>query len=137
LAIPYGFPGFAGAPYLGYPDDAGTSDGSQGQDNAAGPYDAPVAPPAEQDQPLPPGSYRPAYGGVAQGSPALEQDEVTLVFKDGRPTEQIHNFVLTSTTLYVGDRLRRSIPTDQLDLEATAKVNRDAGVEFLLPTVLK
>jgi hypothetical protein len=64
--------------------------------------------------------------------PASEE-AVTLIFKDGRPPEQIHNYVLTRTTLYVGDQHRRAIPTDQLDLVATAKVNQDAGVEFQLP----
>jgi hypothetical protein len=69
----------------------------------------------------------------AQAAPSTE-DGVTLVFKDGRPPEQIHNYVLTPTTIYVGDQRRRDIPIDQLDLEATAKANRDAGVDFQLPT---
>ena len=58
---------------------------------------------------------------------------VTLIFKDGRPPKQIHNYILTRDMLYVGDRYPSQIPVDQLDLEATAKVNRDAGVEFRLP----
>ena len=43
---------------------------------------------------------------------------VTLVFKDGRPSEQIHNYLLTRTTLYVQDQHRRDIALDQLDLSA-------------------
>jgi hypothetical protein len=63
--------------------------------------------------------------------PASEE-AVTLIFKDGRPPEQIHNYLLTRSTLYVGDP-HRAIPTDQLDLDATAKVNQAAGVDFQLP----
>ncbi len=63
----------------------------------------------------------------------LSEDAVTLIFKDGRPPEQIHNYVLTRTTLFVGDQRRRAIPTDQLDLVATARVNQEAGVDFQLP----
>ena len=58
---------------------------------------------------------------------------MTLVFKDGRPSEQIHNYMLTRTMLYVqGDRLREIAVAD-LDLPATEKVNREAGVDFRLP----
>ena len=58
---------------------------------------------------------------------------MTLIFKDGRPTLQIHNYMLTRTTLYVQDQHLREIPVDQLDLVAMAKVNQDAGVDFQLP----
>jgi hypothetical protein len=82
--------------------------------------------------PYPPASEQ------AQPSPVPESAEaVTLVFKDGRPPEQIHNYILTRTTLYVRDEHRRDIPTDQLDLAATAKVNQAAGVAFQLPGTLR
>jgi hypothetical protein len=64
---------------------------------------------------------------------AAEVPATTLVFKDGRPNQQIHNYMLTSTTLSILDRNRREIPVDQIDLAATAKANRAAGVEFSLP----
>jgi hypothetical protein len=73
---------------------------------------------------------------TVQPHPASEpssEEEVTLVFKDGRPPVQVHDYVLTRNTLYVWDRRQVVIPTDQLDLVATAKVNRDAGVDFRLP----
>ncbi len=77
------------------------------------------------------------YFGSAQGPSAVQvpqnEDAVTLVFRDGRPSEQIHNYALTRTTLYVLDEHRRDISVDELDLDATAKVNRDAGVDFQLP----
>jgi hypothetical protein len=62
---------------------------------------------------------------------------VTLIFKDGRPPEQIHNYLLTRTILYVDDTNHQVIPTSQLDLVATAKVNHDAGVDFRLPDTPK
>jgi hypothetical protein len=65
------------------------------------------------------------------GSPT--QEAVTLIFKDGRPPQQIHNYLLTRSALYVTEPDRRIIPTSQLDLVATVKVNRDAGVDFRLP----
>jgi len=58
---------------------------------------------------------------------------VTLIFKDGRPAEQIRNFILTPGTLYVGGEYRREISVDDIDLAATASVNRELGVEFQLP----
>jgi hypothetical protein len=61
------------------------------------------------------------------------ENAVTLVFKDGRPSEEIHNYMLTRTTLYVQDEHRREISVDEIDLTATQKANKDAGVEFRLP----
>jgi len=61
------------------------------------------------------------------------EDGVTLVFKDGRPPVQIHDYVLTRNTVYVWDRHQRVIPIDQLDMVATAKANSDAGIDFELP----
>jgi hypothetical protein len=85
----------------------------------------------EQAEVAPPDAYRPPYA-----KPQLEPEPeaaVTLVFKDGRPAEQIHNYMLTRTTLYVQDEHRREIPIDDLDLAATQKINKDDGVDFQLP----
>jgi hypothetical protein len=145
----FGVP-YAGGPWIwpGYPtvldynDDA---DGSQGYDTGAydnGGYDTqgPYDPQGPEGQPPPSwpalGPYAPAAPQAATAASPAAEEAVTLVFKDGRPAEQIHNYVLTSTTLYVGDGHRREIPLDQLDLTATAKVNRDAGVDFRLPQSL-
>ena len=65
------------------------------------------------------------------------EETVTLIFKDGRPSEQIHNYAMTSTTLYVLDSPHRNIPLDQLNLSATTKLNDDAGVNFQLPQASK
>jgi hypothetical protein len=98
--------------------------------------------PADAGQPVdqgpPPDASYQAYAEpppppVPQPAPEPE-DAVTLVFKDGRPPEQIHNYALTRTTLYVRDKHKRDIPVADLDLAATEKINRDAGVEFQLPS---
>jgi hypothetical protein len=77
---------------------------------------------------------------VARRSSAVQprlynSDAVTLVFKDGRAPEKIHNYALTRTTLYVTDGRREEIPVASLDLAATEKVNRAAGVRFDLPVL--
>jgi hypothetical protein len=85
-------------------------------------------PPAEQAEAAP---YRPAYQRP-QPEPEPE-NPVTLIFKDGRPSEQIHDYILTRTTLYVQDTRSHEIPVTDLDLAAMEKVNKAAGVEFQLP----
>ena len=103
----------------------------------------------QQDQPSPeqpesqqPPSYapwpysRPAPSSSSQvipSAPPAPDVPVTLVFKDGRPNEKIHNYLLTNSTLSVLDQQRQVIPVDQLDIAATERVNREAGVDFALP----
>jgi len=141
-------PGWIAPNYLGYSDDTGSDDSSSpdsaAPDSLAPPNTAPDAnmvqdgsdqqPP--DDQALPPWPY----GGAAQPSPAQQftapasaaEEAVTVVFKDGRPPQQIRNYILTRDTLYLNDH-HPDIPVDQIDLAATVKVNREAGVDFHLP----
>ena len=157
----YGLYGWAGYPYWpwygwGYPYLLNSWDWNDDYDDQpAGNYAASRYPeympgPAEQaypeqaypDQPQAqqPGDYTPwPYSSpapsAAQPAPAdpPATSAVTLVFKDGRPNQTIHNYLLTSTTLSVLDSNRRDIPVNQIDLVATARVNREAGVDFSLP----
>jgi hypothetical protein len=99
-----------------YPDVL-TPTGASSPDPGVAPY----APP-QRAQPTP-----------LQAAPAPE-DAVTLIFKDGRPPLQVHNYALTRTMLYVTDAHHRDIPVADLDLDATQKANQDAGVHFQLPT---
>jgi len=136
--VRYGVPVYGVAGYsLPYPYDMGYDDSAASPNSApAGPdgYDAESAPQA-QLMPYPP---YPPPSDLAYPSPVPQSEEaVTLVFKDSRPSEQIHNYILTRTTLYVRDQHPRDIPTDQLDLASTAKVNQAAGVDFQLPDTLK
>jgi hypothetical protein len=130
--IPYIVPsyGWVSPYYLGYPDDLGYDDSMAAQGNAP---DESSAEPPNQDQPGPLAPYQSDYAMTSPAPGPSIEEAVTLIFKDGRPPEHIHNYLLTRTTLFVGDQGRRAIPTDQLDLVATAKVNQDAGVDFQLP----
>ena len=131
--VPYTVSGWIPPYYLGSPDDSGDDESSSSANPAGEGYDEQAD--EQQPPPWPPaynqGPIAPAY---AQPTPSPESSEaVTLIFKDGRPPEQIHNYLLTRDTLYVGDRHSSQIPVDQLDIPATEKVNRDAGVDFQLP----
>ena len=91
---------------------------------------------ADPSQRMPPGPYAVPYQPLPQPTAALPQqplrneEPVTLVFRDGRPVQQIHNYALTRTTLVVMDGRRREIPLAQLDIPETERINREAGVEF-------
>jgi hypothetical protein len=118
--IGWGYPGF------GYSD-------SGAYDNSAPPsYDPPYESPPFDDGPLAP-AYQVPVGQSLPSSAPESEEATTLVFKDGRPPEQIHNYILTRTTLYVRDQHHRDISVDQLDMAATQRVNHDAGVNFQLP----
>lgn len=82
-----------------------------------------------------PRQYRMPYvGPSALQSRDENLDPVTLVFNDGRPPALVYNYMLTPTTLYVLDGYRYAVPLEQLDVVATDRVNRMAGVDFhLLP----
>jgi hypothetical protein len=113
------------SPYsLGYPDDSDYGDLPVAPSDASGGYDG---------QPAPPYHYQPASDQSHLSPAPGSEDAVTLVFRDGRPPERIHNYLLTRTTLYVLDQHHRNIPTDLLDLAATANVNHEAGIDFQLP----
>ena len=146
---------FWGWPYwgLGYPYDWGISpifpDYPDDNDSQQSPYylapptsdyDGPYQPQSEQEPApatnypqLPNTSFRAPYTPYGGALSQLPASAVTLVFKDGRPPERITNYLLTSKTLKVFDQPLHDIPVDQIDVEATARLNRQAGVDFSLP----
>lgn len=92
--------------------------------------------PRDEAGPMMPMPYEAQEAQVAparNADPLPEEEEVTVVFKDGRPSEQIRNYALTRTALVVPGAHLREIPVDEIDLPATEKVNRQAGVTFQLP----
>jgi hypothetical protein len=103
-----------------YPPDYAADPGGSAAGYGPGPMGQMEAPPAA--------AYRPASASSPE-----DDVTVTLIFKDGRPAEQIHNYILTQKTLYVQDERHRTIPVEQIDLASTEKANLDAGVEFHLP----
>jgi hypothetical protein len=132
------WPGWSYPYYLGYPDDY---DDDQAQYDQAQYDQAQQAPPDQEDayagapyagEPEPWPAYPPEEPSAPQTAPA-PQESVTLIFRDGRPQEQIHNYMMTGNTLYVLDQKRREIPLKDLDLAATTRANQDAGVDFNPP----
>jgi len=126
VAVPYAYPGvYADYGFI----DPGYTDVPYGDASTQPIYPDPGLDQQPAQQPV----LSPRYAAPPQPPPA-EEEAVTLVFKDGRPSEQIHNYMLTRTMLYVRDQHRRDIPVAQLDLAATQKANQDNGVEFALPS---
>jgi hypothetical protein len=113
--------------------------GNQGYDNQGygeqgyGPDYGPMQQPPSWPSYGPYAPY-PGAAGVAPSAAPSTEEAVTLIFKDGRSPETIHNYVLTPTILYAGDIAHRQvIPISELDVTATEKANADAGVDFHLP----
>jgi hypothetical protein len=98
-----------------------------------GPQGRPEAPGPQLSGNTPP-PFRPAYQGEAVAAPVHAQPATTLIFKDGRPPAEVHNYALTASTLFDLDgESRKEIPLALLDVPATVEVNRTAGVDFALP----
>jgi hypothetical protein len=140
LGFPTGYSVWPGSLDPGYYDPSFYNGSGYADSGYADQGYATPAPPAGYAPPpyaaaevAPPDAYRPTY--QTPQPPPQPEDAVTLVFKDGRPTEEIHNYMLTRTTLYVQDAHRREIPVDDLDLAATQKINKSNGVDFQLPGV--
>ena len=101
-----------------------------------------------QQAPPPPDAYAypqpmPEYAPPASAPPQMQyvpgsSDTVTLIYKDGRPPEQIQNYLATRSTLTILDNgRRREVALSDLDLPATVKANRQTGVDFELPTTAR
>jgi hypothetical protein len=74
---------------------------------------------------------------AVQAAPPEPAVPTTLVFRDGRRSE-VENYAIVGNTLWVfNDVLRKKIPINQLDLDATQRVNENRGVEFLVPPATK
>ena len=70
----------------------------------------------------------------SQASPASDQAQTVLVFKDGHQLE-VENYAIIGNTLYdLTEGHRRKIALSELDLDATAKENDDRGIDFELPS---
>jgi hypothetical protein len=131
----YGFPLAYGLPYGGDQDDASGYPAGQQADYGNQPMSdyAPEAPGTQIAANAPPG-FRPDYQGQVEFAPVHVQPATTLIFKDGRPPVQVHNYALTASTLYAldGDS-RHEISLSLLNVPATVEANHKAGVDFALP----
>lgn len=105
-------------------------------DQEAPPYpNYAAAPYAPQDsapaQPTAQNAPRPAY---AAPSAAESAEPLTVIFKDGRKSQQIRNYMLTANVLTDLDRQHyEQIPLDQIDVAATEQANRVHGIDFRVP----
>jgi hypothetical protein len=141
----YLVPNFVGYPF-GFDPGFYTDDYDQSEPNSApqpetnaeeGPEnyaeEPPPSPPLEEAQ----GAgdiYRPPYAGSVSTQPARPQPVTVLVFKDGRTNQEVHNYVLTGTTLYDLDGdTRKEFPLSEINVPATVEANRAVGVDFTLP----
>jgi hypothetical protein len=117
----------------GYGDGANYDDSNANQNYVDSGYNSqPVG--DEREEPRP--QYQPpAY--PAQAAPQAESAAATLIFKDGRAPIETRNYMLSRTTVFVMDAPQREIPVAQLDVAATERVNREAGVDFQLPAMAK
>jgi hypothetical protein len=75
---------------------------------------------------------RQAYSGQTISSPPPPQPALKVILKDGQQL-QVHNYLLTSTTLTVLDDSYRQIPLDQIDVNATRQTNLANGLDFRVP----
>lgn len=76
-----------------------------------------------------------AAQSAAAQSDGLDHPAVTLVFHDGRQPMTVHSYVLTGSSVFVAENgHQRVIPVADLDLPATIAQNREAGVDFELPS---
>lgn len=124
----------AGAPGPYAPDPGQYAEGEQQEAPAAVAEAAPMTNPAIQEDPgVPYLAPRAMRMSAAPRQPLPEEDAVTLIFRDGRPSEQVRNYALTSTSLVISGKRLREIPLTALDLPATERVNRQAGVDFTPP----
>jgi hypothetical protein len=161
----HGYPVAVYLPYSGFFDDSYDDYDNQQQPAPEPGYDynnppdyssvsPEAAPPPDYNsaypQTAPPPEYSyaypqpmPEYAQPAPPPPQMQYvpgsaETVTLIFKDGRPPEQIQNYLATRTTLTVLDNgRRREIALSDLDVPATVKANRETGVDFELPAAVR
>jgi len=135
------WPGWIDPGLQGYSDGFGDDDSAPSQDSSG--YDVQQQPVEQEDQsgPPPQQGYQPDQPNQSTGetapavaaAPPASESTITLIFKDGRPQEHIHNYVLTRSTLYIRDGHPIAIPLNQIDLVATAKANQGSDADFHLP----
>jgi len=133
---PYGFydpyySGYMGSEYQGEGDSAGAD---------AGQYYAAPAREREGDglqrdvQTLSGKIDRLQADVEARNRPRTEQEPMTaLVFRD-QHVEEVRNYAISGGTLWVlNEQAAKKIPLAQLDLDATARMNDNRGVDFQVP----
>lgn len=126
------YPGYTG--YI-----PGTFDAYSDAPYAGSPYPQQYAPPAyyvPRSAPPPPSASQPDSYQRQQSNSRRTRDEsaepTVLVFRDGH-REDIANYAIMGSTLFVLSGPRARIPVAELDIPATERVNQDRGVDFKIP----
>jgi hypothetical protein len=135
----YGFP-YLVNPWLwpGTYDWWDSDDAANGQIAPAADYGAPYpdqTPGQGYPGDLPPWSAPEEQdGGMAVASAPLVEEPLTVIFKSGRASMRMQNYMVTAKVLTdLDSRHYEQIPLDQIDVAATRRVNGEAGVEFQVP----
>jgi hypothetical protein len=120
--------GLAANNYVPYSDDGDPY--SQGP-----PYEPEQPYPGQAGSPaLPPSTARPPYSGSTP-SGAVPEEQLTLIFKDGRAPRTVRNYIMNTKELTdIDPQHFERIPLNEIDIAATVKANRARGVEFEVPS---
>jgi len=116
--IPGTFETYSPAPYGAYPQQYAPAP------NYYVPRNPPPPPPNEPQ----PESYQPPRN--RQNS--QEAEFTVLVFRDGH-RQEVANYAIMGSTLFVLSGPRARIPMAELDVPATERVNQNRGIEFSVP----
>jgi hypothetical protein len=80
---------------------------------------------------------RPQYAGgsPSEGNAAIVSGpdaKATILFRDGRESEEISNYVITRDAVYITHPGggQETIPMSAIDVEGTIRVNKEHGVTF-------
>jgi hypothetical protein len=117
---------FDSAPYAGYPYPpayGGNPYGAPYPNPSA--YAPPPSPPAQQSVPAAQSS-----GRAPQPEPVSEP--TVLVFRDGHKQE-VDNYAIMGSTLFVLSGRRARIPIAELDVPETIRQNQNRGLDFRIP----
>lgn len=131
----------------GAPDDSSYDQGLAANDYApytdyGGAYDAdaqgsdypPPYPQQAYGQAPPASPSRPGYPGATSSASATEEEPLTLIFRNGRAPQTMRNYMMDAKVLTDMDPQHfERIPLDEIDLAATAQLNRSHGVDFTVP----
>ena len=155
----YGYPGYGAYPYpfvidpgffdwsisggTDYGAGYGASNGDGYGTGAPAQSYADLAPyPNQNDEPAqeaastwqPPSTARPQYAGSAAASAPPPLQSLTVIFKNGRASETMQNYMVSSRALTNLDQQHyEQIPLDEIDIAATKKTNRARGLDFQVP----
>ncbi len=94
----------------------------------------PAYPYPDQRPPYPGEGYAAPVGDAGSAAPAVPDQFLTVIFKNGRAPIKVRNYLMTAKALTDLDSQHyEQIPLDQIDLAATERLNSAAGIDFQVP----